>query len=332
MAWIESHQELRGHPKTKRLARSLSISLAEAVGHLHFLWWWSLDYAQDGVLTDYEDWEIADAAGYEGDPAAFQAAMVAAGFLDETDGALVIHDWTDYGGKSMRQREQARKRTQRRREKQNSVADTNAAAETETVADAAGTDVAADTTAEDTQLSHVCHADVTRDTCVESACTGQDRTRQDITGQDSTSPLPPAGRDGDGFGVNAGQTVKSVQDERFAEFWSLYPRKQGKGAALKAWAKIKPDGELFATIVASVQDNVARNAQWQREGGRFIPMPATWLNQTRWLDEIQAYGGDRNGGGVNVRTGDDADFWGCTGFGSADIGTGADVQTFQAVL
>jgi hypothetical protein len=25
--------------------------------------------------------------------------------------------------------------------------------------------------------------------------------------------------------------------------------------------------------------------QWLREGGRFIPNPATWLNQERWGDE-----------------------------------------------
>ena len=25
---------------------------------------------------------------------------------------------------------------------------------------------------------------------------------------------------------------------------------------------------------------------WQKEGGRYIPYPATWLNQGRWEDEV----------------------------------------------
>ncbi len=27
--------------------------------------------------------------------------------------------------------------------------------------------------------------------------------------------------------------------------------------------------------------------QWQKEGGQYIPNPATWLNQNRWEDEIK---------------------------------------------
>ncbi len=105
MAWIESHQELRNHPKTKRLARKLDIQPAAAVGHLHFLWWWSADYAPDGDLTEFDDWEIADAAGYEGDnPAEFKDALIFAGFLDNTNqGTLLLHDWMDYTGKKLQQ-------------------------------------------------------------------------------------------------------------------------------------------------------------------------------------------------------------------------------------
>jgi len=54
MAWIESNQEVGRHPKTKKLARLLDISVVTAVGHLHYLWWWALDFAQEGVLTKFE--------------------------------------------------------------------------------------------------------------------------------------------------------------------------------------------------------------------------------------------------------------------------------------
>ena len=100
MAWIESHQELRHHYKTKRLARELGVTVAAAVGHLHFLWWWAVDFAPDGDLSKFDDYEIADAMGYEGDdPGKAKAALIFAGFLDNNNqGALTIHDWHEHAG------------------------------------------------------------------------------------------------------------------------------------------------------------------------------------------------------------------------------------------
>jgi len=50
MAWIESNQELARHPKAKKAARMLGISVPAVVGHLHFLWWWCLEYAYSAVV------------------------------------------------------------------------------------------------------------------------------------------------------------------------------------------------------------------------------------------------------------------------------------------
>jgi hypothetical protein len=55
MAWIKSEQALASHPKVHLLAKDLGISVPQAVGHLHLLWWWALDYADDGDLTRYRD-------------------------------------------------------------------------------------------------------------------------------------------------------------------------------------------------------------------------------------------------------------------------------------
>jgi DNA-binding transcriptional regulator YhcF (GntR family) len=71
----------------------------------------------------------------------------------------------------------------------------------------------------------------------------------------------------------------------FDAFWAAYPKKQGKGAAEKVWVKIKPDLELVKKMVFTVERQ--RNwQQWKKDGGQFIPLPATWLNQKRWDDEI----------------------------------------------
>jgi len=70
------------------------------------------------------------------------------------------------------------------------------------------------------------------------------------------------------------------EPDGFAEFWSAYPKKVGKGAAETAWRKLRPPSGVCVSAVESAK----RSAQWQKDGGQFIPNPATWLNQRRWED------------------------------------------------
>lgn len=75
------------------------------------------------------------------------------------------------------------------------------------------------------------------------------------------SPKPPAG---------------------FDLFWQAYPKKVGKEAARKAFDKAKVPIE---TLLSAIERQKG-GRQWQEDGGRFIPNPATWLNQGRWEDEV----------------------------------------------
>jgi hypothetical protein len=69
----------------------------------------------------------------------------------------------------------------------------------------------------------------------------------------------------------------------FAQFWSAYPKKKAKPDAERAWAKIK-SGEM-ASVMNGL--NRAKNTDdWKRQGGQFIPYPATWLNGRRWEDSL----------------------------------------------
>ena len=110
MAWIESHQELARHPKTKRLARLLDTSSPAVIGHLHLLWYWAIDYAEDGDLSRFDIVLVSDAVEWEGDPSTFVDAMVEAGFLDREGDRLAIHDWPDYTGKLVARRAANRQR------------------------------------------------------------------------------------------------------------------------------------------------------------------------------------------------------------------------------
>ena len=79
----------------------------------------------------------------------------------------------------------------------------------------------------------------------------------------------------------------TLADQRFEMFWDAYPKKVGKSAVLKAWNRLNPNGALFAHMIAAVSTAKASD-QWQRENGRYIPNPLTWLNQGRWDDECPA--------------------------------------------
>lgn len=73
----------------------------------------------------------------------------------------------------------------------------------------------------------------------------------------------------------------------FDRFWQAYPKKKAKDAALKAFAKRKPTPELLARMLNAIEAQRASD-DWQRDGGQFIPHPATWLNGGRWDDETVA--------------------------------------------
>ena len=70
----------------------------------------------------------------------------------------------------------------------------------------------------------------------------------------------------------------------FARFWSVYPRHEAKQTALRAFQKINPDESLLETMLSAIA-RFKETAQWQENGGQYIPHPATWLNQHRWEDE-----------------------------------------------
>ena len=119
MAWIKSEQALASHPKLHMLAEDLGITIPETVGHLHLLWWWALDYCQDGYLTKYRGF-IPIASQWQGDKDLFINSLIKHNWLDEKeDGELVIHDWLDYTGGLILVREKDAERKRKARTSKN---------------------------------------------------------------------------------------------------------------------------------------------------------------------------------------------------------------------
>lgn len=70
----------------------------------------------------------------------------------------------------------------------------------------------------------------------------------------------------------------------FARFWSAYPKKKSKGQAEKAFQKLNPSEQLMDAMLASIEQ-AKTSDNWRKDGGQFIPYPATWLNAKGWEDE-----------------------------------------------
>ena len=82
-------------------------------------------------------------------------------------------------------------------------------------------------------------------------------------------------------GVDQGKD-QGVAADAFESFWTAYPKKEAKPTALKAFKAAKINGHL-PQVLKDIESRLG-GAAWQKNGGEFIPMPATYLNQRRWED------------------------------------------------
>ena len=76
------------------------------------------------------------------------------------------------------------------------------------------------------------------------------------------------------------------QGTTFELFWAAYPKKVGKKAALNAFRRVKTPLNVLLQAIEGQKHSV----QWMKDNGKYIPNPATWLNQGRWEDELDGGG------------------------------------------
>jgi hypothetical protein len=75
--------------------------------------------------------------------------------------------------------------------------------------------------------------------------------------------------------------------EIFDRFWSLYPRKVGKGGAIKPHGA--PPSKRWIPWSSSKGLEIHR-PEITDKPAQFIPHPSTWLNEERWADELEQHG------------------------------------------
>ncbi len=69
----------------------------------------------------------------------------------------------------------------------------------------------------------------------------------------------------------------------FERFKAVYPRNQDMDVAERWFKKHQPPLDLVNVMLAKIAEFNTTDF-WQKENGRFVPLPATWLTRKRWQD------------------------------------------------
>jgi hypothetical protein len=114
-----------------------------------------------------------------------------------------------------------------------------------------------------------------------------------LSGSESDSEIS----DTEGRGCANAKPLLPDYSPEFEAFWAAYPNKTAKGKAWDSWRKLRPT----AAGVMAALDWQTKSAKWREDGGKYVPMPATYLNQRRWEDENPA---NNNGQRTRVAIGE----------------------------
>lgn len=86
---------------------------------------------------------------------------------------------------------------------------------------------------------------------------------------------------------NENDDGKSIKSSRgtlggFPAFWEVYPKKEDKATASAVWRALTNEERALAIADVKVR---ASSKDWTKEGGKYIPLPKTYLIGKRWEDE-----------------------------------------------
>ena len=125
----------------------------------------------------------------------------------------------------------------------------------------------------------------------------QNETPVKLQRNSSETPVKPNNNDNTLKNVNNVNTTsgkpdkpKSKIEQDFDTFWSVYPKKKSRHDATRAWKKAKPD----ITAVLSALSWQKASMDWVKDGGQYIPYPATYINRGGYLDENPSQYAKRN--------------------------------------
>jgi len=77
--------------------------------------------------------------------------------------------------------------------------------------------------------------------------------------------------------------------EGIEKFWERYPKKKNPEAVIDWWVKNQLTNDDAEAVCIALERDI-KSENWQKDTGRFIPAPDTWLLLHRWTDaDLEAY-------------------------------------------
>ena len=112
---------------------------------------------------------------------------------------------------------------------------------------------------------------------------------ESLTGQRQTVTRTPAPAPAPTPNTHTSQPADAGGEypSEFEQFWEEYPLKKKKGDALKAWKQTSKKRPPLGALLSKLDALKASN-DWKKDGGQFIPYPATWLRADGWEDEVRS--------------------------------------------
>ena len=218
------------------------------MGYLEALWHFAGRYTPQGDIGKYSDAEIEAWIEWRGSPGQLIASIALSGWIDfSSTHRLLVHDWHDHADDATRLALKRKK------------------------------------------LDFLSR-------CPDSVPTVSGLpVPEPVPEPESNTSLPAfAGvvgvENGNGHGAKKIKRIcplSSSQIPKFEEWYKIYPRHLGRDDAEMAFAK-RVDDDLFPIVMDALRAQLPKFLKLKSEGrGDKFPHPASWLNQRRWLDEIE---------------------------------------------
>ena len=146
----------------------------------------------------------------------------------------------------------------------------------------------------DTSVTH--ETGTKHETSLTEETTPVSRTTPDPSHACDTIPLNPRsisvgdyrGIPADGGAARAGGALRPVGgapgDDGFEQFWSSYPKREGRALAKRAYSSLVDDGIAPDTLIAKAQQYAEAKADVD---AKWLKMPANWLKEECWLEDPQ---------------------------------------------
>ena len=231
--------------KFLKLKRRLKLPHWQVVGLLESLWLFTQMNAPRGDIGRLSNEDLAATIEWDGEPDELVKILVECGFLDECDvNRLVVHDWEDHVPKYLKGALSKNK------------------------------------------------IEFAKHVAKQPAKQPANDSAKHVAKQDETEVEQPAPRltlpsvVNSGLGNSCVDTPKApkgatVDQREFDQWWTTYPKRKGRGAAEKAYAKARQDASAETLLAGAGQ----YATECKGKEARFVAHPSTWLNQKRWLDE-----------------------------------------------